>query len=90
MAISEGELLLLDSQSPRLGWDNRAVGTRQCWITDGLHRRWVGDAAERQFLRNDVLNLKPDHPAPLPGEPGTAEEGNGWNWTLLQRIPVAT
>ena len=89
MAVSEGELYILEEirhqQLPRLGWDNRAVGTRQRWcITPELRVIPITTNAQEQFLRNDVLKDQPPYPAPLPGQPGTSEESKGWNWTLIQ------
>lgn len=94
MTISEGELLAIDSQTPTMGWDSRpktGTGKRQRWITDGLHRRLVVDDAEEQFLRNDILDSQPPYgQGLLPGDPAGDDATNPpWNWTLLQRIPLA-
>jgi hypothetical protein len=92
MAVSEGELYILDQQVPRLGWDNRSVGTRQRWLvvaSDGAKpfvRHLVTSDAQEQFIRNDLLKDRPPWPAALPGQPGSAEEANGWNWTVLQGV----
>jgi hypothetical protein len=97
MAVSEGELYILDQQVPRLGWDNRPVTgptgtTRQRWLvvaSDGSKpfvRHLITTDAQEQFIRNDLLKDRPPWPAALPGQPGSAEEANGWNWTVLQGV----
>lgn len=75
MAISEGEYLELAQYSPKMVRDGRTTGA-QDWITNGITKRPVIDAAEQQTLR-DLFGMAP---APLPVI----------SWTILQRIPTVT
>jgi hypothetical protein len=73
MAISEGEYIELAQYSPKLVRDGRTTGA-QDWITDGIHKRPVIDAAEKQEMQTLFGMATGTLPV--------------ISWTILQRIPT--